>query len=95
MTEATLTPTGKPVVVTTANRGVFFGYADNTDGDVIYLKRARNALYWSKETGGFLGLGGIGPQAGSKIGQRADVELRGITSVVSCTPKAVETWEAA
>ena len=32
---------GRPVIVTTAHRGVFFGYATETDGDQIALARAR------------------------------------------------------
>lgn len=88
-------PTGQPVVVCTDQRGVFFGYADDTSGDAIKLKRARNCYYWSATTGGVLGLGGIGPQEGSKVGERADVELRGVTAVIACTPQAVEAWEAA
>lgn len=86
---------GRAVVVCTDKRGVFFGYAENTDGDVIHLKGARCAIHWSKKTGGVLGLGGIGPQEGSRVGERADVELRGITAVISCTPEAVAAWEAA
>lgn len=91
--EAT-TPKGRPVLVTTQNRGVFFGYAETTDGDVIKLRGARNAIYWSRETGGFMGLAGKGPAAGSRVGERADIELRGITAVAECTPEAVEAWEA-
>jgi len=96
-TAAVTTPaqTGRAVVVCTDKRGVFFGYAENTEGDVIHLKGARCAIHWSKKTGGVLGLGGIGPQEGSRVGERADVELRGITAVISCTPEAVAVWEAA
>ena len=35
--------TERPVIVTTEHRGVFFGYATDTSGDAIYLKRARMA----------------------------------------------------
>ena len=37
----------RPVIVTTAHRGVFFGYATNTDGETIALTRARLCIYWS------------------------------------------------
>ena len=36
---------GRPVLVTTEYRGVFFGYADETSGDVITLKNARNLMH--------------------------------------------------
>ena len=85
----------KAVVVTTQHRGVFFGYTKDTTGDRIHLERARNCIYWSSETGGFMGLAEKGPAQGSRIGARADIDLRGITSVVAATPAATEAWEAA
>ena len=85
----------KPVVVTTEFRGVFFGYADDTSGDVIRLKQARNCIYWSKQTGGFMGLAAKGPAKGSRIGDTADIELRKITAVLEASPEAVQAWEAA
>ena len=85
----------RAVLVTTEHRGVFFGYADKTDGDVINLKRARNCIYWPAAQKGFLGLASDGPVNGSKIGPAADIELRAITCVAECTPKAVEAWEKA
>jgi len=91
MTETTQ---GRPVVVCTDQRGVFFGYADDTTGARIKLVRARNAYYW-KCTGGILELGAKGPQKGSKVGDRADIELTGITAIIECTPESVERWEAA
>lgn len=87
-------PEGRPVVITTNHKGVFFGYATSTVGDIIALKRARNAYYWAGG-GGILQLGATGPAPGSKIGDRADVELRGISGVIECTPEAVKAWEAA
>ena len=85
----------RPVLVTTVYRGVFFGYATDTSGEIIALKRARNCRYWSEQCNGFLGLAEFGPLEGSKIGARADIELRGITCVAEVTPEAVERWERA
>ena len=31
----------RPVIVTTAHRGVFFGYATDVSGETIFLRRAR------------------------------------------------------
>ncbi len=85
----------RPVVLTTEHRGVFFGYATDTSGDTIKLKRARNAVYWPAIQKGFVGLAAYGPAEGSRIGPAADMELRDITAVLECTPMAVAKWEAA
>lgn len=85
----------RPVLVTTAHRGVFFGYADKTDGDTIKLSSARNCIYWPSENKGFLGLATVGPLNGARIGSAADIELRDITCVAECTEDAVKAWEAA
>ena len=87
--------TKTPVLVTTAHRGVFFGYATNTDGETIKLKRARLCLYWSADVKGFMGLAANGPSASCRIGPAADIALRNITAVLDVTPEAVAKWEAA
>ena len=84
----------RPVLVTTAHRGVFFGYATQTDGTTIKLARARNCLYWSADVKGFLGLAATGPSCSCRIGPAADIELRDVTCVAEVTPEAVERWEA-
>ena len=89
------TQTERPVLVTTEFRGVFFGYADDTTGDIIKLKRARNIPYWDVSTKGFLGLAEKGPGKQCRVGPAADIELRKITCVAECTPAATEAWEAA
>lgn len=85
----------RPVLVTTAHKGVFFGYAKDTDGAIIKLRAARNCIYWPSDQKGFLGLASTGPVNGARIGPAADLELRDITSVAACTPQAVEAWEKA
>jgi hypothetical protein len=86
----------RPVVVTTEHGGVFFGYADDTDGDPIHLERARMCLYWTADLRGFMGLATIGPTAGCRIGTAApSMDVRKITSVLEVTPKAAAAWEAA
>ena len=87
---------GLPVLVTTAHRGVFFGYAvGSTSGTTIKLKQARCCIYWPRETKGFLGLANTGPLEGARVGPPANIELRDITCVAECTPEAVAAWEAA
>jgi hypothetical protein len=85
----------RAVLVTTAHRGVFFGYATETDSEVISLRAARNCIYWPAENKGFLGLANMGPVKGSRIGPPANIELRAITCVAECTPEAVQAWEKA
>lgn len=86
--------TERPVLVTTAHRGVFFGYATKTDGATIALKRSRLCLYWSADVHGFMGLAATGPSANCRIGPPADITLRNITAVLEVTPDAVAKWEA-
>ncbi len=86
---------GRPVLVTTVHRGVFFGYADDTSGETIKLKRARNCLYWPPSNKGFIGLASDGPAEGARVGPSADLELRNITCVVECSEAAVAAWERA
>ena len=86
---------GRPVLVTTAHRGVFFGFATKTDGATIKLTRARNCIYWPASQKGFLGLAATGPLPGARIGPPTDIELRDITCVAECTPHAVVAWEGA
>ncbi len=85
----------RPVVVTTAHRGVFFGYADKTDGETIKLAKSRLCIYWSSDVKGFMGLAANGPTSGCKIGPAADITLRNITAVLEVTPEAVQRWESA
>jgi hypothetical protein len=84
----------RAVLITTEYRGVFFGYAENTDGETIKLKRARNCIYWPTHNKGFMGLASEGPHRDAKIGPEADIELRKVTSVVEVTEKAEKVWHA-
>lgn len=87
--------TERPVIVTTEHRGVFFGYATDTEGESIALSRARNVLYWSADCKGFMGLAANGPTKGCRIGPAVDCTLRKITAVLEVTPDAVTKFEAA
>lgn len=87
--------TERAVLVTTAHRGVFFGYATETNGETIRLMRARNCIYWSADVKGFLGLAAMGPSGSCRVGPPANIELRNITSVADVTADAAAKWEAA
>ena len=89
-------PLGRPVLVTTEYRGVFFGYAEDTSGDTIVLTNCRNCIYWPSTQGGFMGLASEGPVSGSRIGARVErFEARKVTAVVEMTEAATAAWEAA
>lgn len=92
----------RAVLVTTAHRGVFFGYAESLpfkeqqNGLLCgSLRAARNCLYWPSGNKGFLGLASDGPQSGARVGPAADIELRDITCVAEVTDAATAAWEKA
>lgn len=85
----------RAVLVTTAHKGVFFGYATETEGATVKLRAGRNCIYWPAENRGFLGLANMGPVNGARVGPPADIELRDITSVAEVTPIAAAAWERA
>ena len=89
---------GDYVVITTdaSRRGVFAGILveyDDTAGTIL-LQQARNCLFWSKETLGFMGLAAIGPQPGSRVSPAVpEMALDGVTSVMLTTDTAKTQWE--
>lgn len=84
----------RAVMITTAHRGVFFGYATDTSGDVIKVRACRNCIQW-RGLKGFLDLASTGPNDRCRIGAPADGELRNITAVFDVAPEAAAKWEAA
>ena len=83
----------RPVIICTEHRGVFFGYAEDTTGANVFLKRARMAIYFGTNRG-VMELAETGPTDKSKISARADIDVRKITAVFEVTPAAAEKWEA-
>lgn len=87
-----------PVLVTTAHRGVFFGFADPDETESkeeIRLHKCRNCLSWDSSIGGFLGLASVGPSDKCRIGSQAtSVLLHDITSVAECTVEASAAWQS-
>jgi hypothetical protein len=90
----------RPILVTTARRGVFFGYTTEDAEAIIArgnmtLTNARNCIYWSKETHGYHGLAAIGPQRGSRVGPAVPkLSVESITSVADCSETAIKAFEA-
>lgn len=93
MAKTATKPAARPVIVCTSHRGVFFGFADSTDGDVIRLAGARMAIRWGT-TEGVMQLAHTGPTSASKVSAPADIEVRGITAVFEVSPEALAKWEA-
>jgi hypothetical protein len=85
----------RAVLVCTSYGGVFYGWATETSGDTIFLKRARCCISWTSEVKGFVGLATIGTIKGCKVSPPADIELRKVTCVVEMTEEAVINWEKA
>lgn len=83
------------VIVTTSHRGVFFGYAVDTNNKTISLRGARNCLYWPSSVGGFMGLASGGPNKDTKVGPSCDITLHDVTAVLKCSPEAEKAWLAA
>lgn len=88
------TKKSRPVLITTEHRGVFFGFATDTDGETIALKEAQLCIYWSSDVRGFMGLASHGPTAKCRVGRPADITVRNVTSVSEVTPEAVIAWKA-
>lgn len=90
----------RAVVVCTAKRAVVFGYTYEDPNAMIgrglaTIEKARMCTYWSAATHGVMGLAGIGPQKGSRIGPRVpSVTLESLTAVMVCSDDAIKAWEA-
>jgi hypothetical protein len=85
----------KMVVVVTQGNAIFCGWAIDTDSAEIKLRGARQAVYYSADTHGLLGLAANGPGKDSRIGPPANITIRNITHVIECSPSAVRVWEEA
>jgi hypothetical protein len=89
-------PPATPVLVTTAHRGVFFGYSRDEAGEKVTLANCRNVLYWGQAVKGFLGLAVTGPDKTCRVGPAApSVSLFGVTSVTRVSDEAVAAFEKA
>ena len=87
----------RAVLVTTENRGVFFGYLDDVDDESpakLTLTDGRNCIHWTDNIHGFLGLASVGPGPQCRVGPAATrFTVFGITSIADVTPAAVTKWE--
>lgn len=86
----------RPVLVTTAHRGVFFGYlVGDPAKEKVVINRIRSVTYWDAATRSFLGLAAKGPTQTCRVSAAAGAEstLFDITGVFACTPEAVKQFE--
>lgn len=87
---------GRPVVVTTEHRGVFFGYlnGDDSNGKVVSITEAQMCVYWSADVQGVIGLAVTGPSKSCKVTPAAPkITLQGVTSVMDATDDAAKAWK--
>jgi hypothetical protein len=85
-----------PVLVTTAHRGVFFGYLMGEPSKAqVVIDKARNVTYWDASVRSFLGLASSGPSPKCRVSAAAGAAstLYDITGVFVCTPEAVAKFE--
>ena len=86
----------RPVLVTTAHRGVFFGYlVGEASKEQTVINRARNVTYWDASVRSFLGLAAQGPSNKCRVSAAAGdaSTLFDVTGVFVCTPEAAEKFE--
>ena len=83
-----------PLVVTTAHRGVFFGYGTRTEAKTIRLTQARMCISWSSTTKGMPGLASTGPDKNCRVTLPTPaVTLSDVTAVFEASPEAAAAWE--
>lgn len=86
----------RPLVVTTAHKGVFFGYGVPSNEKSIRITDAQMCVYWSSDVKGVVGLAANGPTSGCRIGPPAPaITLHDVTSVMEVSPQAEGKWKQA
>lgn len=86
---------GQPVVVTTAHKGVFFGFlTGDRAAKVLELADAQMCVYWSSDVQGVLGLASAGPGSRCKVTRPVPrITLQDVTAVTDATGEAVKLWQ--
>jgi hypothetical protein len=88
------------VIVTTAHRGIFFGYSsvdteDAMRADIITLADARMIVYHSSDSHGVIGMGKRGPGTDARVSSNVtSLTLKSLTSVFPVTDDSKEKIEA-
>ncbi len=86
-----------PVIVSTAKRGVIFGYTNDLSARPIVLTKSRMCLYWDSKTGGMWGLAEQGPNEDCRISAivTGNTYLEEVVSILSVEKKAEKAWNSA
>jgi hypothetical protein len=93
-----MTEMSQPVVVTTAHRGVFFGWL-GPDADraakTVEISDAQMCVSWSADIRGVMGLAATGPSRSCRVGPAVPrLTLQDVTAVIDTTDEAVKQWQA-
>lgn len=87
-----------PVLVTTDNRGVYYGYMQ-TDAQAparLELENARVVVEWNTGDQGYLSLATVGPQDIAVISVAvSSLIIFGVNSIAVCTPEAATAFDNA
>ena len=87
-----------PVLVTTDNRGVYFGYYQ-TDAQApakIELTNARVIVEWNAGDQGFLAMAVSGPAGIAVVSVAVStLTICGVASIAECTPEAAAAFDNA
>lgn len=87
---------GTAVLIGTNTRNLWYGFATDTRGDAVKLKKARQVIYWSSDMKGAGGLAVTGPSKGCRIGPEvSEVEVRGVTAVAKVSARAINRFNKA
>ena len=83
-----------PLLVTTEQKGVFFGYGKLTTNKTIRIEQAQMCVYWSADVKGVVGLAANGPTKGCKIGPPAPaITLQNVTAIMELSESAAAKWK--
>lgn len=88
----------KAVLVTTDNRGVYFGYVTDasTAPESLTLTDARVVVEWDTEMKGFLALAADGPNEMCRISRpTTKLVLYGVSTISEVSAEAAALWDLA
>lgn len=86
-----------PVLITTENRGVYFGYLDEDRAPAhVVLERARVCVSWDTGHRGFLHLAVEGPQGVADVSPAVGrLTVYGVATLAECSERAAKAWDEA
>lgn len=83
-----------PLIVTTAHKGVFFGYGTPTTERTIRIEQAQMCIYWSSDVKSVVGLAATGPSKTCRIGPPAPaITLQDVTSIMEASSESEAAWK--